>query len=418
MLGLSSLVFRSVWRNKLRTMLTASSVFVLTFVVSMIWSILIFLENTTAPNTRSSKGIATEKWSLPSQLPISYAEGISEGGAVVDRDDIRPMDSMTWQFYAGSTDPKNRTPQSTVFAIAVEPQKILTMMEELDSLQGNTKVRFTQVVSDFEKNPHGIILGRQRIRNLNRQVGDHMTLYGFAYYKDLEIEVEIVGTFPPGRYDNSAIIQKDYFNRVMDAYPSSHQGRRHPLAEKSLNAVWMKVPNVESLTRIDRQIQSSGKYSQPSVKVETVAAGMALFVDAYSDIVQLLRWIVIPSVMVTLAIVVSNASSISVRERRTEIAVLKVLGFRPINLFMLVILESIFVSGLAGAIGSISTYLLVNHLIGGIAFPIAFFTKFFIDASLLWWGALVGVFVGIAGSVIPAVAASKVKSAEVFARVE
>ena len=49
-----------------------------------------------------------------------------------------------------------------------------------------------------------------------------------------------------------------------------------------------------------------------------------------------------------MSLVVANAISISVRERRTEMAVLKVLGFQPRHVMLLVLGEALLVGFLAG----------------------------------------------------------------------
>jgi len=50
---------------------------------------------------------------------------------------------------------------------------------------------------------------------------------------------------------------------------------------------------------------------------------------AYRDIFLGVKYILVPAVLVSMALVIANAISISVRERRGEMAVLKVLGFGP-----------------------------------------------------------------------------------------
>ena len=48
---------------------------------------------------------------------------LSRGGAR-NPGDVRPPDSMTWQFYGGTLDPGKLTRESIMFAIACEPDKI------------------------------------------------------------------------------------------------------------------------------------------------------------------------------------------------------------------------------------------------------------------------------------------------------
>src|SRR5262249_29010336 len=119
----------------------------------------------------------------------------------------------------------------------------------------------------------------------------------------------------------------------------------------------------------------------------------------------------------TMALVISNAISISVRERRIEMAVLKVLGFGPNQILGIVLGEALLIGCLAGLLSSGGTYLIVNHVLGGIRFPIAFFPAFFIPFDAIWWGPFVGGLTAFAGSILPAWSARTVKVSEVFSKI-
>ena len=58
---------------------------------------------------------------------------------------------------------------------------------------------------------------------------------------------------------------------------------------------------------------------------ETLSSGVATFLDGYKDLLFGMRWLLVPAILVTMALVIANSISISVRERRVEMAVLKVL---------------------------------------------------------------------------------------------
>ncbi len=114
--------------------------------------------------------------------------------------------------------------------------------------------------------------------------------------------------------------------------------------------------------------------------------------------------------------VIANAISISVRERRTEMAVLKVLGYGPA---IVASLGWCWAKRCCSAPARVSvssglTYLVVTHLMGGFAFPIAFFPRFLVPIDALWWGLTVGAGTSILGSFLPAWSARSVKVSEVF----
>jgi putative ABC transport system permease protein len=212
-------------------------------------------------------------------------------------------------------------------------------------------------------------------------------------------------------------MNREYLNEALDEYPRSHKGQKHPMADKSLNLVWLRVPDMAAYAQVADQIMSSPSYSSPAVKVETASSGIAAFLDAYRDLIWGMRWLLAPAILVTLSLVISNAISINVRSRRSEMAVLKVLGFAPRQILLLVLGEALVIGTLAGAFSTLATYLLVNKLMGGLKFPIAFFPAFFIPVSALWWGPVIGAATSLLGSIWPAASAATVKVNDVFSKV-
>lgn len=414
------LIVKNIGRNLIRSILTALGTMMLVFVVTLVWSILAFLNVALSEKNANFKAIITERWQIPSQMPYTYAATLSEGAATKP-DDARPMDSMTWQFYGGSIekDRAKRGMSNIVFAFSIEPKKLNTMMDELDNLPPQTAASFARTVKALEGNRQGIVLGKTRMELLNKKVGDTFTIYSMNY-KDIDLEVTVVGEFPDGRYNNSGAINRDYLLAAMDAWQRKN-GKPHPMAAKTLNLVWLKVPNSATLGQITSQIDASPLYTSPEVKCETASSGVAAFIEPYRDLIWGMRWLLAPAILVTLSLVISNSISISVRERRTELAVLKVLGFRPNQILTLVLGEAILIGALSGLISAGLTYGIVNfpqpYGFGGIKFPIAFFAAFLIPLDALWWGPALGAGTAFLGSVIPAWSARSVKVSEVFARV-
>ncbi|MFO0821498.1 MAG: ABC transporter permease [Pirellulales bacterium] len=411
------LILKNVRRNLLRTILTAAGTMVLVFVVTLVWSVLDFLDQATSEKAQNLKTIVTERWQIPSRLPFSYAQTLSEG-APRNPGDIRvaPPDSMTWQFYGGTLDPQNRTPENNLFAIAMEPEKLMTMMDDLDSLPPDKAAAFSQVVEKLKTNKQGLVLGKERLRTINKQVGDRIKIYSINY-REIDLEFEIVGLFPDGRYDLSAAFNRQYLNDAMDQYPSTHGGKPHPMMSGSLNLVWLRVPDRDSFQKVREQIEESPFYSNPAVKCETAASGVSTFMEAYRDLIFGMRYLLAPAIIIVLSLVIANAISISVRERRTELAVLKVLGFRPSQILVLVIGEALMLGGLSGLVSAGLTYWVINRVFGGLNFPIAFFSTFMIPDNAVWWGLGVGAMASLAGSIGPALSARSVKVSEVFSKV-
>ena len=190
---------------------------------------------------------------------------------------------------------------------------------------------------------------------MNKKVGERIQLYGMMF-KDINLEFDILGTFPVPRYDQSAAFNREYLTAALDDYQRKHNGQAHPLAGKTMNLMWLRVPDSASFERVAEQIANSPLYSLPAVKCESQSNAISRFMESYRDIFWGVRWVLTPAVIFTLVLVLANAISISVRERGKEMAILKVLGFRPGHILILVLGEALAIGAVAGLASATGAY--------------------------------------------------------------
>jgi putative ABC transport system permease protein len=428
-------IAKSLRRNLLRSALTAVATFVLVLVVTMVWTVLFFLDLVTSEKSRDFKAIVTERWQIPSQMPFSYAPTLADGAAR-KTGDVRPTDSMTWTFIGGTLDPVKRTRENIVFFFGMEPAKLLrverdaagrmkrdangrvlysSMMDGMDELSDAELDLLDTACRAMEADRRKVVLGKERLAAMNKKVGETFRL-SCLNFPGIDLEVEVVGEFPEGRYNQSALMNREYILDAMEAWKRKN-GKPHPMAEKCLNLVWLRVPDTEAFRQVADQILASPLYTTPAVKCETASSGVSAFLDAYRDLLWGMRWLMVPAILVTMSLVIANAISISVRERRAEMAVLKVLGFSPTQVQVLVLGEALLLGVLSGLVSAAAAYLFINNYLGGLKFPIAFFPAFKIPLQALWWGPLIGGGAALAGSFLPAWSARSVKVAEVFSKI-
>ncbi|MFN4261151.1 MAG: ABC transporter permease [Gemmataceae bacterium] len=402
-------VLKSLRRNVLRTALTSLAIMVLVFVVTLAWTMLVFLDLITSEKSKDLKAIVTEKHQIPSQMPFAYASRLTTETQQLPTA-LRPgeQDLMTWQFYGGTLDPQKRTRENMIFFFAMDPYKLRSMMDEMQDLDPALEKKLANT-------RNGALLGRQRLQAINKQIGERFTVASMNY-QGIDLEFEIVGVLPEGRYDMNAIMNRDYLNAALDDYQRK-KGVPHPLAEKSLNLFWMRLPTTEAFGMMAEQVNAPGKFDSPAVKIETFSSGIAAWLDGYRDLVWGMRWLLTPAILATMTLVVANAISIGVRERQTEMAVLKVLGYRPGQIMAFVLVEALLIGGGSGFLSGLLTYLLIEVGMGGIPFRLGFFPVINVYIDALWWGLLVGALTALAGSIGPAWSARSVKVSEVFSKI-
>jgi putative ABC transport system permease protein len=442
-------VFKSLSRNPLRSLLTGLATAVFVLLVTMIWSVFSLLDRATEAKSKDLKAIMTERWQIPSQMPFGYAANLEEG-APAEPADYRvdtDSDAMTWQFYGGTLDPANRTRENILFFFCMDPHKLTKMMDGMDQLSA-LEVRMLDVACKlmspgdtvteeearlidpnltylrgqevngrqvFGGDKRRVILGRERLAAINKRPGERFKVSSLNF-KDIDLECEVLAIFPEGRYNQSALMNREYLNSSLDDYEKKH-GAKHPMSEKSLNLVWVRVPDMLAFQRVSDQVENRGRFTTPAVKCETASSGVAAFLEPYRDILLWVRWLLVPAILATMGLVIACAISISVRERRIEMAVLKVLGFGPTQIMGLVLGEAMLLGGICGLLSAGGAWLVINQYFGGFKFPIAFFPSFMIPSEAWLWGLGIGAGTALAGSFLPARSARAVKVSEVFSKI-
>jgi putative ABC transport system permease protein len=317
---------------------------------------------------------------------------------------------MTWSFYGGSTekDPSKRTRENLVFMFAMKPEHIRPMMDDLQDLD-------PKIIEQMQKDQSLVLLGQERLEMMNMKVGDKFTLVSMNY-KGIDLEFTVGPVLPGNRYNLMGIMNVDYFNRGFDKYYTETK-QQHPLANRRLNLIWLRVRDKDAVAKVGGIIENSPTFSDRPLKCETASSGIAAFLDAYRDLLFGVKWLLVPAMLICMTLVISVSIAITVRERRTEMAVLKVLGFRPLQILAMVVGEAVLVGGFSGLIATLGSIAIINWVFGGIPFPIAFFPAFTVPIDALSWGFAIGAGTGLLGSCLPAWSARSVKVSEVFAKV-
>ena len=109
--------------------------------------------------------------------------------------------------------------------------------------------------------------------------------------------------------------------------------------------------------------------------------------------------------MVALLFVAGNAMAMAMRERTTEVAVLKAIGFPSGLVLFLVLTEAVLVAGLGGVIGSLGSKALFDFV--DIApYTGGFLPFFYVSWNIALLGLAVSLFVGFISGLFPAVFAA------------
>jgi putative ABC transport system permease protein len=381
----------------------------------MVWTVLAFIDNLTREKGGNLKAIVTDRYDVNGQMPLSYAGPLSQGAASKPGDKV-PVAWMAWQFYLGTLDPEKRTRENLVILIATDARHLPTksgkgvthkgMIDDLDPMD-------KAMVDKLAQTTNGCILGRKRLRTLNKKVGEHFQVNG-SQPAGVNLEFEIVGVLPPGRWDENGFMNACYLNAATDAYCKDHPALKPVLDRRRIDMFWLEVGKKEDFPQVLKQINTSPQFTAPPVRCETFASLVTNFLDSYSGFIWFLEWVLVPGSMFSMVLLIANAISLNVGERTKEMAILKVIGFRPGHLLMLVLGEALLLGAGSGLVAGGLIYWIANTFFSGITvggsepFPVPW-------QAVLWGGSVAGA-TALIGSVLPAWTACSVRASRVFAR--
>jgi putative ABC transport system permease protein len=172
--------------------------------------------------------------------------------------------------------------------------------------------------------------------------------------------------------------------------------------------------NPDAATRVSQAIDEKFANSPNETKTDTEKQFQASFASMLGNLNLLLGSVAL-AVVITTLFVAGNTMAMSVRERTTEIAVMRTLGFQAITIFLLVVGEGIAVSIAGGALGAFVARLIVNgeflQAAGG------FIPQFGVNNWNAVTGVGLGAVIGLLAALIPATMASRLKIVDALRRV-
>lgn len=399
-------VVKNLLRNKLRTVLTALAVIALVFIHTMIVTVVGFLDGFTKEKSKDVKLILNERFKIFSNFNRSYVDDMLSSQAPLGKElrqipGFDPDKHTVWHFIGFTLDETMKDKDQLFFVVATYPKKIRSMTDNLKPEEFDP-----EWVPQLEQ-PGGLVFGGTQARKLGKNVGDVFTAYstthfdGSALRRPIKLQFKVVGLIPEvSAWNEAAFIDLDYLDKELGKQTNEYHGK--------VSYAWLQVSDQESAERVSAVIENYVR----DLRCETAATAYGRFMAPLQGVMWGIKWILMPAILLAMAIILANTFYLTVRERQTEIAVLKVLGFRTVHILVLVLGEAALVGLLAGLLGSVLTSALVNGL-GGIRIPTLPVLKISLDVFL--WGPFLGVTTGLVGGIIPAVIACRINVSGAFA---
>ena len=376
------LLWSSLWRKKIRTVFTLLSVFVAFLLFGLLMTI----------RTAFSFGVdiagldrlvLIHKVSLIQPLPVSYLDRLSS------TEGVELATHQTW-FGGVYQDPSNFFAQ-----IAVDPEPFLKLYPEF-------KVPPEQVAA-WMADRQGVLVGVDLARRFNWKVGDRIPILGTIWQpKQGQIwEFNIAAL-----YDGDSGVDKTQFFFRYDYLDENRRGGAGLVG-------WyvVKIADASAAQAMGAKFDAMFANSTAETKTTTEKGFVEGFAKQVGDIGAIMIAILV-AVLFTMLLVASNTMAQSVRERTSEVGVLKTLGFTNGSILALVLGESLLIAVLGGGAGLAAAWLIVQRgdPTGGML-PI-----FVLPPANVAVGAALVIVLGLVAGALPAVTAMNLKITDALRR--
>jgi putative ABC transport system permease protein len=379
----AGLVVKSARRNMRRTMLTVLSVAIAVFLFAALRAVLDGF-HAAAEESSSTRIVTINRTSLIFAMPSSHADVIRSLPGVRD---------VTWASWFGGIykDPKNFFGQFGIEAdgyLRMYPEFLLTPEEKRAFLEDRT----------------GCVVGDGLAKRFGWKVGDRIVLQvGIPIYGSQDFTFTIRGIYRAG--SNAVDNQSMLFHWK---YLDERQVRKG-------DAGWfvVEIANPDQAAAVASAIDSKFENSLYETKTDTEKQFASTFVSMFGNLDLLLGSIAL-AVVITTLFVAGNTMAMSVRERTTELAVMRTLGYPARIIFFLVAGEGLLMSIVGGFVGVTVARLLVNPsvLSGSALIP-----PFSVGSKIVAIGLVLSAVIGVLAGLIPATMAARLKIVDALRRV-
>ncbi|MEO7322150.1 MAG: FtsX-like permease family protein [Burkholderiales bacterium] len=374
---LLKLIFRNIFRHKLRTGLTVLGIIVAILAFGLL-STVVDAWYAGANASSDARLITRNAISLIFPLPINYREKIRQV------DGVKTVSFGNW-FGGVYKEPKNFFPK-----FAIDPATYFHLYPEF-------------VISDaertaFARDRRGAIVGRKLAERYGFKIGDSIPLIGDIYPGNWQFFVRGIYDGRDAKIDTSQMFfHWQYLNETVKT--------KFPRRADQTGIYFIEINDPSLAASVSRDIDKVFKNSLAETLTETEKAFQLGFIAQTKALVVAIRIVSYVVILIILA-VMANTMAMTARERLSEYATLKVLGFGPVFLASLIFGESLMICAIGAALGIAFTFPVAAWFAGqvGTVFPV-----FEISRETLLLQIACAIVVGVIAALAPTHRATSVK---------
>jgi putative ABC transport system permease protein len=313
------LIIKNIGRNKRRTVLTVLSVAVSVFLLATMLAIIAALGASSETPGGEYRVIVKRNTSVADAMPESYEQKILQTPGVV------AVCPANW--FGGVY--KEDKPYYMFAQFYVDAKTIFDVHPEF-KISPDEKAA-------FQKERTAAIAGKKLFDKYGWKLGDVIELRTPFFPLEARLVLRGIYTGP-----QEGVL---YFHR---AYVEEGMGR-----PGLVGTYRVRLDSPDNAPRVMEEIDRMFHNSAAPTKTETEAAFAASFVAMLGNVKGLITGVGL-IVVFTITLIGANTMAMSARERFTEVAVMKALGFRPAMILTLMLAEAVLIAFFGGVLAVIA----------------------------------------------------------------
>jgi putative ABC transport system permease protein len=377
------LVLANLRRSPLRSLLTAAAIALAIALVCLLRTMPEGLESILDYAASGTRVVVLNKAGFDYPLPYAHLQRIRALPGVTS--------AASWTWYGGMVEVEKGV---TFPSFATEPEVIAEVFPDFGL--------GPEALAAFQSRRDAAIAGRATAQSYGWKAGDRITLVGSLYPVDLELQlVEIL----PHDLSPVLLFHREYLEQSLRAAGGS-------LDTASL--FYVRVDDRARIEPLQGEIDALFRNSPAQTLSETEKE---YFKNMFSALDAFVAITIAVTVIVALSIVfiAANTTSLAVRERAPELAVLRAIGFPKRLVFALLVLEAgilAFGGGAAGAFGSLLLTLGLTGAATSLMSQVGPLGSFVVTRAIVVQGLFLALFVGMLAGVVPSFGAARKSVAE------
>ncbi len=376
------LILSNLRRHKLRTTLTILSVALALFLFASLRTVVTQLEISSQLGA-ANRMIVQNATAFVFPLPQSYASRLAS---------VPHVTGVTWANWFGG---KYGDGRKFIGPFAVEPATYLEMYKNDFIVPPDQKEAFLRERT-------AAIVGEGLLKTFGWKIGDNVTLQGTIFPGDWTFTIRGTYSLKQAAYgDEQFLFHYDYL---------------YEKEPKRVTPGWfiLRIDDPSQSGTVAKVIDDQFRNSPAPTKTGTEQSFSAGFMTMFGNI-QLLMGTIGMAVVFAILLIAANAMLMNQRERTSEVAVLKTVGFTDRIIFTLVILEAAAIA-LTGAALGLGLAIFLPKATHFNAF--GFLPDFHVTNGTAMFGAGIALLLSVLSGFAPAWQAAKMPVVQALRRVE